>query len=229
MFEEIIFSDPIVTYIFFVLSYAILGGGIKYIDDAFDEKTFSVNKALLLAPILGVFWAYLMSLHAASATILLAIVLAVLLKGKIDNIAHQAGLVGIIGVVLVSGYFEFIWLGLIVITIAGILDEVGNDYVDRKDLYGKGDIISKIIHYFFEYRFTMKLAVFAFAFAGFYDWVYFLAFIGFDIAYVALTWYSLYLKNLSNFTYRQRNGNHLERIVNGRNGTNKDSGRLTEA
>ena len=48
---------------FFLLSYSILGGGIKYIDDAFDEKIFSKKIALTIAPLLGVLWAYTMIIN----------------------------------------------------------------------------------------------------------------------------------------------------------------------
>ena len=67
---------------FLLVLYPILGAGIKYIDDAFDEQIFSKRIALVLAPALGLLWAYAMIVDKASAVILLAILCAVLLKGK---------------------------------------------------------------------------------------------------------------------------------------------------
>ena len=58
---------------FFLLSYPVLGAGLKYIDDAFDEKIFSKKYALILAPLLAILWAYTMYIDSFSATILLAI------------------------------------------------------------------------------------------------------------------------------------------------------------
>jgi len=38
---------------FFLLSFLILGGGIKYIDAAYDDKPINKNSALAIAPVLG--------------------------------------------------------------------------------------------------------------------------------------------------------------------------------
>jgi hypothetical protein len=70
---------------FFLLSYSILGAGIKYIDSAFDEKIFNKKLAMILAPFLGGLWAYTMFINPFSATILLFILL-ILFKKKIDII-----------------------------------------------------------------------------------------------------------------------------------------------
>ena len=176
--------------LFIVLAYSFLGASIKYIDLAFDENTFSKNKALVLAPITGIFWAYVMVLSPASATILFSIVLTVLIKGKVDNLAFRAGIISIVGVLIVSGYFEFLWIPLIFLVAAGIFDEIGNDYVDKKSSLLRKGRLSKALHYFFEYRFALKLMVLLFALLGFYSIVYFLAFLGFDIAYVLVAKYS---------------------------------------
>jgi hypothetical protein len=178
-----------------VIAYSLLGASIKYIDAAFDEKLFSRKKALLLAPLVGILWAYLMYFSAASATILLSIVVAVLITGKVDNVAHLAGLATIVAVILISGYFEFIWSALIVITFTGVLDELGNDYVDKKNLLFRGGLQQKFIHYFFKYRSGMKLSVLLFAIIGFYSFIYFIAFLAFDVAYLLVDRYSNYLKH----------------------------------
>jgi hypothetical protein len=207
IFEEIVFSSPVVTWLFFIFSYGVLGGAVKYIDDAFDERIYSIRSAILLAPIIGVFWAYLMALSSASATILLAIVLGVLLKGKIDNIAHKIGLVSIIAVVIFSGYFQFLIFPLIILTVAGVIDEVGNDFVDEKNVYNKLLPLSKVVYYFFEYRFTMKLAVFAFVFLGDFAMYYFFAFLGFDLAYAGMMHFSSSLSHKKKFSYTPSNNN----------------------
>lgn len=200
-----IFSNPLLTWTYFIAAFAILGGGIKYIDDAFDEHTFKKNKALLFAPFLAIFWAFNMVLSPAAGTILAAVVLAVLLKGKIDNIAFQVGLIGIIGVLIFFGLFSPIWIVLLVLTLAGILDEVGNDYVDRHS------IKNNIVYYFFEYRMLMKLSVFAFAFFAFYGWVYFFAFLAFDLAYAGIMHYSSNLKHGRKFYYFNNSNNTMRK------------------
>jgi len=202
IYSQWIYSSYHVTYAFFIAAYAVLGGGIKYIDDAFDEKTFSKIKAVLLAPFLGGLWAFTMTLHPASATILAAIVLAVLLRGKIDNLAFMVGTVTIITALFFSGLATFLWLPLILITLAGVLDEVGNDYVD------KNFKANKFIYIFFEYRFTMKLAVLYFAAINYFVWVYFFAFIAFDVAYALVMHYSMNLAHKRKFYYHKR-ANHF--------------------
>ncbi len=184
-FENFIFSNPITIASLFIIAYAILGSGIKYIDAAFDENAFSRNKAILLAPILGILWALTMLLSVESATILLAVFLSVLLAGEIDNTAFQLGSLTIVLVILFSGFFEFLWLPLIFITLAGVVDEVGNDVVDKKK------IDNKFIHHFFKHRFAMKLAVFFFALFNYFGWIYLFAFMAFDIAYELVGAYSI--------------------------------------
>ncbi len=198
---SLIFGSGLSTYAFFITVYAFLGGSIKYIDDAFDERVFSRRNALLLAPLVGIFWAFAMSISAPSATILGAVVLAVLLTGKIDTIAFQAGLVSIFGVLAISGFFNFMWIPLAVIAFAGIVDEIGNDHADRNPK------THFLINNFFHYRFTMKLAVLAFAFLGTFGWVYIFAFLAFDIAYLLVTKYSDELRRLRKFYYEPKTNN----------------------
>jgi len=81
---------------FFILTYIILGAGIKYIDSAFDENVFNKKFAIIISPFLGILWAYVMLMNEISASILLAVLIAVIIKGKIDNIAHLLGVISII-------------------------------------------------------------------------------------------------------------------------------------
>lgn len=182
--ENFVFSDLIASSILFIVSYALLGAGIKYIDNVFDENSFSKNKAILLAPFLGILWALVMLLSSESATILLAIFLSVLFAGKINNIAFQFGSLIIVLGILFSGFFKFLWIPLIFITLAGIVDEIGNDIVDKKK------ILNIFLYYFFKYRFAMKLVVFSFALFNYFGWIYFFAFMAFDIAYEIVGSYS---------------------------------------
>ncbi len=188
---EFIFSDPMITYPFFLIGYMVLGGGIKYIDDAFDEKTFSKSRAILLSPVIAVFWVLMMYVSVTSATILGAIFLAVLFRNKVDNIGFHVGALAIVtGLIILYlvKVVDFYWGPLVFLTIAGVLDEVGNDYVDRHP-----EVI-KPVYFFFEYRFIMKLAVLLLVLLGYFGFEYFIAFLGFDIAYATVGQYSLRLK-----------------------------------
>jgi hypothetical protein len=64
-----------------VLAFAFIGAGLKYIDDAFDEDTFSKKKALALAPCIALIWICLSIYDAFSATVLSAILFSVLIAG----------------------------------------------------------------------------------------------------------------------------------------------------
>ena len=119
---------------FFLLAYILLGCGIKYIDAAFDDKTFNKKFALAVAPLLGLLWGYTMLINSFSATILLSVLLAVMLKGKVDNLALICGALTIIVFILIGIFFidgvELMLLTLIFITTAGVIEEVGNDIID---------------------------------------------------------------------------------------------------
>jgi hypothetical protein len=195
--NAIIFANPTITWLFFITAYAILGGGIKYIDDAFDEKTFRLRNSILLAPVLGIFWFATMILSPESATILGAIVIAVFLKGKIDNIAHSLGIISIFFLLFLFGFFNFLWIPMAILVLAGLLDELGNDYVD------KHLEVRKPIRVFFKYRFVMKIAVLCFVLLEIFAPVYFFAFLAFDIAYALVTKYSEKLAHMRKFYYHK--------------------------
>lgn len=175
---------------FALLSYPILGAGLKYIDDAFDERKFSKTLAIILAPFLGVLGAYTMLIDPVSATILLAIVAGVLLKGKIDNYAHFLGF-GIALVIIVIAGVQILILPLIVLAIAALLDEVGNDLIDRKRAsIDTKRIDHRIIVAFFDQRWVLKLAILGIALIGIIPIYFFFAMVLFDGAYLLVRWYS---------------------------------------
>ena len=176
---------------FFLLSFLILGGGIKYIDAAYDDKTFNKKLALAIAPVLGILWAYTMLINEVAATILFAVLLGVLLKGKIDNRAHLAGLLIIFGVILLRGV-ELLFLPLIFLAATALLDEVGNDVVDynKKYLKSKNKLLHKFLIYFFDQRWLLKIAILCIALIGIIPLYFFLAILLFDYAYLIVRWYS---------------------------------------
>jgi hypothetical protein len=175
---------------FFLLSYPLLGAGLKYIDDAFDERTFNKKIALILAPVIGILWAYTMIINPVSATILLAIILGVFIKGKIDNRAHILGLVVIILLLILFG-IELLWLPLIMLIAAAMLDEVGSDAIDYNcKSFDRNKFSHKVFIAFFDQRWLTKLAVLYVVLVGVFPWYFFVAILLFDGAYLIVRMYS---------------------------------------
>ena len=174
---------------FFLVAYAILGAGLKYIDDAFDEKIFNKKVAYAVAPLLGVLWAYTMFIDAASATILLAILLGVLLKGKIDNYAHFIGMVVVIAGVVVLG-IQLLIIPLIVLTLAALFDEVGNDFIDKRQYIDGNNVWKKFVGYFFDQRWLTKVVILGLGLVNMIPIYFFLAMLLFDGSYILMRGYS---------------------------------------
>ena len=177
-------------YYFFLLSFGILGAGIKFIDATYDDKVFSKKMALGIAPFLGVLWAYTMLIDPVAATILLAVLLGVLLKGKIDNLAHLAGLLIIFAIIFLAGV-QLMIVPLIVLSVSALLDEVGNDFVDaRKKGLNMSRFSHKFVVSFFDQRWVLKVVILVLSLAGILPLLFFLAMILFDYAYIGVREYS---------------------------------------
>ena len=174
---------------FFLIAYTILGAGIKYIDDAFDEKTFNKTLALIITPLLSVLGVYAMIIDPVSATILLAVVSGVFIKGKIDNYAFIAGGVIVISLAFIFGV-NFLVIPLIILSSAAVLDEVGNDFIDRKkDKLNMKNPAHVFARYFFGHRWIMKTAILCIALVGIIPLYFFFAILLFDYAYIGMRWY----------------------------------------
>lgn len=174
---------------FFLLSYSILGAGIKFIDAAYDEKTFNKKLALLLAPFLGGLWAYTMFINPFSATILFSILLGVILKGKIDNIAHFSGVIIIIPIILILG-IELLFIPLLFLAAAALLDELGNDCVGDSFDTVNNNPVSRFFVYFFDHRWLLKIAVLFLSVIGTIPVHFFFAMIFFDYSYLTVRYFS---------------------------------------
>lgn len=159
-----------------VIVFSILGAGLKFIDDAFDEGVFSKKAAAILAPFLVVLWMGMSMADEASAVILFSILFAVLLTGKIDNIAFKSSALLLLLYFAYSGAMGSMIMALAFLTLLGVLDEIGNDYVDKG---GAGPIVE----FLFLHRFSMKVGVLILCLASVFDWVYLVAFLAFDVAY----------------------------------------------
>lgn len=157
-----------------ILAFALLGAGLKYIDEAFDGS-FEKRFALLLAPALTIVWISLSLSDAASATILLAILLGVLLAGKADNFVFKGCAAAALAPLLVLK-LDLLPLPLLVLGALSFADEAGNEYVEKNRT-------NRAIEILFLHRFGMKLGMLALCAAGALPWLYFFALLSFDVAY----------------------------------------------
>ena len=166
--------------ILIVLAFAIIGAGLKYIDDAFDEDIFSKRAAMLIAPILVIIWSCLSISDSVSATILFSILFAVLLTGKIDNLVFKVCSIALILILVLSGMLNFLWIPLFSLIMMGVADEKGNDYVDNHATL-------KLGQFFFSHRFSMKIGVLGLCIFSLLPWFYLGAFLAFDGAYESVS------------------------------------------
>jgi len=189
MWQDIIgaFSNNIY---FIFLSYLLLGGGLKYIDDAFDKKSFNKKKGMVLAPFLGLLWAFTMIGNPFSATVLLAVVLGVLSKGKIDNPAHVFGFIVIL-MTIIFIKIDILVLPLIFLSAAAIVDEAGNDVTGYdKRIKRSKKFRHKFFVYFFGRRYLLKVALLYLVLINVFPMYLLIALILFDEAYLIVEMYS---------------------------------------
>jgi len=189
---------------FFLVAYSILGAGIKYIDDAFDKHIFDKKMAIAITPFLSVLGVYAMIIDPVSATILLAVLFGVLIKGKVNNIAFIIGFVLVMLPVIIIGV-KFLIIPLIFLSTSAVLDEIGNDYIDsKKDQFDKEKFSNKFLIYFFGHRWIMKIAIIYLVILGIIPFFFFIAMALFDYAYVIIDNYNSLKQGIINATLTQR-------------------------
>lgn len=191
-----------------IAGYALIGGLIKYIDQAFDLEIFNKKIATLLAIPTAILMGLFMALNDSSATIFFAVVLGVALTRKIDNIAFQTGLFFLIlAPIIFSEYVKIQWLPFALLLSAGVADEYTSDWADLKikkrtfdeamNIKTPTNARQKILEMLFEHRVIMKIMVFLLVITGVFKPVYIIAFLAFDFSYKAIEIYSIQLKKYS--------------------------------
>lgn len=177
----------LIQSILLVASYAFIGGGLKYIDQVYDANIFDKRLAWFLAIACGLLMGILIGSDIPSAIILLGIILSVGITGKIDNPAF--GLVALLSlsIPLILGHpvsvmgepAIYINLYLLAITIGmGAFDELLDWIGDKKNI--------KIL----TTRPLMKIFVFILSFFNIFSYLYLLAMLSFDSAYILVEHYS---------------------------------------
>jgi hypothetical protein len=175
-------------YYEYYVAFALIGAGLKYIDEAFDEERFSKKGALLVAPLLVIVAGVLAVKDIASRTILVSILLSSLISGKVDNIVFKLSSTAFLLLILLAshtfnGTLTFFWIPLFALTIFGILDEKGEDYTAKNKT-------STSTNFFLQHRFAMKLGMLTLCVYQFFAWPYLFSFLAFDLTYDAVGLFS---------------------------------------
>lgn len=160
----------------YFLSFAC-GAFTKITDNLIDDRYF-IKKwiKLFFAIAYGSIAGYLTSFSEPFATIILAITIGVLLKGKIDDKIHQTAIAFMFLTIAILGFKQPNLLILSIIVVASWMDEWINEFIETKE--EKKGFFEKIL----SKRITADSAALVVSLAT-GEWTYFLAIASFDLAY----------------------------------------------
>ncbi len=124
----------------------------------------------------GTLTALVVALNPILGDVAIAVILSVLLTGKIDNRIHYLGIGAFAAFIALSGINPIGNVPILLAFIAaGVIDEIGNDYSDRRK---KNDVIG----IFFQKRMVMELTSFLVTLVT-GEIVFFISLIIFEIGY----------------------------------------------
>lgn len=140
-------------WMMYFLAYLSAGFTLKLGDDLLDELD-SQNLAWYPLAISGVLFGLLMTVSEWDLVLLTSILIAVIVSGKVNRPQFIVGFILIFGTIWLVGFPVLTaWLDLVAILIilflAAVLDEKGNDWADQDH--------SPVAYKLFKYRFTLKL------------------------------------------------------------------------
>ncbi|MFW9786815.1 MAG: hypothetical protein ACFFE2_15305 [Candidatus Thorarchaeota archaeon] len=141
-------------WVVYFSAYFLAGLTLKLGDDLLDELN-RPQAAWLPLTIAGILFGLLMTVSEWDLVLLTSIVIGVLVSGKVDKAQFIVGFTLIITTLLVLGIPTITsWLDwctvLIILFLAAVLDEKGNDWADRER--------SPVAYRLFEYRFVLKIS-----------------------------------------------------------------------
>jgi hypothetical protein len=165
--------------------YFIIGAGVKYVDAAFDDNTFSKRYTILFSIFLGSLAGSLMIVDQPTFIIFLSLIIGVALTGKLDILPFR--ILAVIATLLPFGYYGSSlslsgkqWQLIVLLSIGAIIDEIGNDLADAK-------ILKRSIRAFFLNRGYLKILIILIALLNYLPAKYTIAFLSFDLGYLLLT------------------------------------------
>ena len=161
-------------------SFVLLGMLIKYGDVSFDDGAFDQKVSKALAIPCGLWMGALIITDPDSATIFIGLLLALLLASKYDNTAFRVGF-ATAGIMAIISFKDFPnnanYIGVAVVFAAAFLDEKASDWADRRN---EGGGLARLM----KERPILKVAILALCVTSVLSsYLYFFAFIGFDLGY----------------------------------------------
>lgn len=149
---------------------------MKYSDDFFDEL-HDLKFASIFGVLCGIASAIATVNDVGAAYIFIAILIGNLIALKIDGIHHVITLAVFVVICLIFGIPDLNLVVLLICIVAALSDEIGHETIHKVTDNG-------FLNLFFEYRFVMKIVIFALAFSGAFDVFVFICFILFETAYM---------------------------------------------
>jgi hypothetical protein len=148
-------ANLVIEWLLYYAAYLLAGLTLKLGDDLLDELN-RPNAAVVPLSISGVLFGRIMTLSEWDLLLLGAIVLGVLLSGKVNKAQFLVGFIMIGASLLLWGIPAIsdgvmLFILMFILLLVAIVDERGNDWSESGE--------RKWISYFFYYRFTLKVAV----------------------------------------------------------------------
>lgn len=148
---------------------------MKLSDDLMD-----FNNDLKLASVAGIICAIASAAATAysveAAYIFMAILIGNFLALKVDGIHHVITLIVFAVISIAMGIPELNLVILLICILAALSDEIGHELISKVT-------DNKFLNLFFEYRFVMKVVIFALAICGVFTIWIFACFLLFEISY----------------------------------------------
>jgi hypothetical protein len=173
------------TSIIIIPIYFFLGLGVKYIDAAHDDNTFSKKHSIPLAIALGTLAGGVMVWDQPTLIIFVSLILGVAITGKLDILPFQ--LLTAIAVLIPICYYSGSlplgsggWRLVLLISFGAAIDEFGNDLADA-------GFFRHVLRVFFLYRGYLKVLIGGIALLNYLRLSYVLAFLSFDLGYLLIT------------------------------------------
>ena len=174
--------------VFLLLSFAFLGGAIKYIDQAYDESLFSIRSANVLAVFAGLSMGFLMAADSPFSTaFFISMLISLFIARKVDNLAFMAGSVlAVASFVLLSTQFSvsILIMPIAIFLVAGVIDEIMDGLAHKRKIGGFAE-------WFITYRPFSDFAMVGMILLGWFSWACLLSYLCFTAAYMIVEFVSL--------------------------------------